>query len=367
MARAMYEVVLELQEEKAVAVGAATAESPLSFTSPNNETITQYLLDELSFENQEPIDLALADRDFFERVLSIEDDLIDSYVQNRLLGTRRQRFEQRFLQTPAQRERVAMARGMHQAILELQQEAKGDALAAAAGKQPDRPALLETKPSFSERLRDFFGGWIPAAGWAMAAASLLLIAGAAYLFIESRGSSQQRLAELKEQNEKLLTQNNELQKRFETEIDGARSKIREREEELKQIQSEYDKLQQAEGGVAQMSADLPMSKGSGRDAIDIRERLLLKRGSQIIRLELRFPNPGAPSDYYEATFTNERDRNSPIASLYRLRAEKINNKDEFKLIINFSAAQLPKGKYIIEIREDTKILLGTWRINVDYK
>jgi anti-sigma factor RsiW len=378
MARAMYEVVIEIQEEKAIA---AAANSPMTFAPPNDERITQYLLDEISFEDQEPIDLALANDDFYERVLGVEDDLIDRYAQDRLQGNQRQRFEQRFLQTPAQRERVAMARAMYEAVVELQQESeKENRAAATAREETGRPPIVETKQSLPERLREFFGGWVPAAGWAMAAVSLLLFAGAGYLFLQERRVSQSQIAKLESDNQNLRGENNKQRE----DLNSANAKIQESELKISESQAVNKKLEKEieaerrrpalpsnDVNLAVSSASPPNPKGGNVTPQNVSSSLTLKRGANLVWLEFRFSVSGAPADYYEATISNERAPKPPIAILSRLRVEKLEDNNRFKLIISFPATQLPAGKYLIQLDEvrdsGAPKTVANWRLNVEYE
>jgi hypothetical protein len=71
-----------------------------------DKTMAQYLLGELSEEENERIERQyLADPDFFDELLAVEDDLLDEYARGELQGRQREQFERR-LATPRQRERL---------------------------------------------------------------------------------------------------------------------------------------------------------------------------------------------------------------------------------------------------------------------
>lgn len=75
--------------------------------------LTHYLLGGLSeAERAELEDLYLVDQDFFDRLLAIEDDLIDDYVQGRLSKKESKLFEKNFLTSPERRDRVHAARAL---------------------------------------------------------------------------------------------------------------------------------------------------------------------------------------------------------------------------------------------------------------
>jgi hypothetical protein len=77
--------------------------------SPN--WIERYLLGEFAEADQTSIEQELlADREKFEQVCAVEDDLIDSYLRGKMSRADRERFEGHYLASRYNRERVAIAR-----------------------------------------------------------------------------------------------------------------------------------------------------------------------------------------------------------------------------------------------------------------
>jgi anti-sigma-K factor RskA len=73
----------------------------------NGKTKIQYLLGELSAEEQLSIDEQLfVNDDYFERLMATEDDLIEDYLRGRLSATERQQFERNFLNSAELRKKV---------------------------------------------------------------------------------------------------------------------------------------------------------------------------------------------------------------------------------------------------------------------
>jgi hypothetical protein len=72
-----------------------------------DQLMANYLLGELSEEESARIERRyLADPDFFEELLAVEDDLLDQYARGELLGRQREEFERLRLATPRQRDRL---------------------------------------------------------------------------------------------------------------------------------------------------------------------------------------------------------------------------------------------------------------------
>jgi hypothetical protein len=80
-------------------------------TFGSDQTITSYLLNELSEEDQERFEEAfLSDPSLFEQVQALEEELIEDYVKGDLSGQERRRFERHYLASDQRRARIEAAR-----------------------------------------------------------------------------------------------------------------------------------------------------------------------------------------------------------------------------------------------------------------
>jgi hypothetical protein len=83
--------------------------------SSRTETITRYLLGELSDEERTRLEEQyFADADLSHEVQAVRDDLVDAYVRGRLPRRERERFEKYFMASPRRRERVEFAAALLQ-------------------------------------------------------------------------------------------------------------------------------------------------------------------------------------------------------------------------------------------------------------
>jgi len=141
----------------------------------NEETlIARYLLGELPEEQQVEIeDRAFSDKEYLASITAVENDLIDEYVRGELAADDRRRFESRFLASAERRKRVEFARALRIAVSE----------AAGPEKKMVQPAPRWT---WRESLYAFFSGLNPAARLAFVAAAILVVTGAAWLFVETQ-------------------------------------------------------------------------------------------------------------------------------------------------------------------------------------
>lgn len=124
--------------------------------------LKSYLLGELPENEAEALEEAFfADDELFAILQSVEDDLVDAYVDQELDGHQRARFEARFLITPDGRRKVAFARALRAKLTE----------APARTATPDR--------TFWQALREWLWPASPMGRFATVAitAALLLVVG----------------------------------------------------------------------------------------------------------------------------------------------------------------------------------------------
>jgi hypothetical protein len=156
----------------------------------NEELLKRFLLGDLpESERAEIEDRFLANDDFFQELLSGEDDLIDAYVRGELPPAERALFERRCLPTQHGRQRVEFARTLFNSI---------------SGKTETVITTPEQDKTVSWR-RSFFGklfGGRPALGFTLAAALLVIILGGLWLL---RDGARTRFATEPEQVRQTIT------------------------------------------------------------------------------------------------------------------------------------------------------------------
>jgi hypothetical protein len=173
----------------------------------SDETLKQYLLGEISDDEGDRIEQRyLADKDFFDQLLAVEDDLMDEYVGTELSPEDRQRFEQKLLATPKQREKLQQAQNFQESM---------------RSHKSHRTRAKETESAKTSSWFSIFGYRIPAMAGALAL--LLLTLGIAWLLVRERqlnaalqrlqwerATMQQREQELQSKLEDKERQNSEL-------------------------------------------------------------------------------------------------------------------------------------------------------------
>src|SRR5262245_43592469 len=94
----------------------------INLSQIGDDVIVRYLLGQLSLEEEETIDMAMADDEFSERVMMIEEDIIDEYAQGRLSGENRKLIKQRLFNTERRREQLAHSRAFFAAADMIREE-----------------------------------------------------------------------------------------------------------------------------------------------------------------------------------------------------------------------------------------------------
>jgi hypothetical protein len=140
--------------------------------------LVQYLLGNLTEEQQVEVeDRAYADAGYLGALEAVEADLIDSYVRGQLSQADRRAFERRFLISPGRRSKVEFAR----------------AFAKVASESP----AADRSTAWLSMLA-FMRGWSPTVRLATGLATLIFVAGAAWLIVQN-ASMRSRIAALEAQ------------------------------------------------------------------------------------------------------------------------------------------------------------------------
>ncbi|HYO92511.1 MAG TPA: hypothetical protein VEQ40_12780, partial [Pyrinomonadaceae bacterium] len=148
----------------------------------SEQTMTRYLLGELSEQERLALEEGyFTDPKVFNQVLKTESELIDAYVRGHLSDELREQFEQSYMAHPARSERVKFAA----------------ALATRFGQTDESVTRVEqptTPVSLWQRLLAALRGRHPTLRLSLALATLFIMLGGIWAFIESR-RQQRQLAE----------------------------------------------------------------------------------------------------------------------------------------------------------------------------
>ncbi|HWO03070.1 MAG TPA: hypothetical protein VNS63_27765 [Blastocatellia bacterium] len=133
--------------------------------------IVRYLLGDLSDHEQVEIeDRAFSDAQYLQSILAVEADLIDEYVRGGLYENERRQFENRFLASNEGRQKVQFAKALAKVA--------GESVVTETSR---RPVVARATTSWWSSFIAALGNASPAVRLSMAAASLVLVIGAAFL------------------------------------------------------------------------------------------------------------------------------------------------------------------------------------------
>ena len=245
-------------------------------TDFNNENfIARYLLGELPEEQQIEIeDRAFADKEYLANITAVENDLIDDYVRQEMSASDRSRFEERFLVSAERLKRVEFAKALAQVQSEV--------------TVPQRNVV---SPAASWSWRDsfyaFINGLNPAARFAVVAAMILLVVGAAWIFTETvrlrRQLSQQQAENQSRQNQRqALEQQIEQERRRNEEQNARLNQEKHSDESSRQLKETGDVTNPPPRPVIASLTLLPgLSRGNGQ-----KPNLVLPNDANQVRLQV---------------------------------------------------------------------------------
>lgn len=246
----------------------------------SEKLITQYLLGELPEEQQIEIeDRAFSDTEFLASITAVENDLIDEYVREELPEETRRRFESRFLASEGRRQRIEFAR----ALVRLADETR----------VTDGQASKVTAASVSWRdsLAAFIHGLNPAAGIALAAATLLILVGGAWLITQTL-TLRNQLTQLQAQQQSQQGDRQTLERRVELERRRNEELAAELNQEKQQRAQTDESLRRLSETIKQQNetprpiiASLTLLPGLSRGATT-QPRLLLPANATVVQLQI---------------------------------------------------------------------------------
>jgi hypothetical protein len=234
-----------------------------------DRTIRQYLLGELSEPEQAAVESEyIADRDVFEEVCALENDLIDDYVRGNLAGTDREQFERRYFSSPERLSRVQFAGSMLASLYGTGTR--------ASGRRPD---------SASSRVRGslaaVFGRWKLRATPILATLALVLAVATGLLALEAL-----RLRRALVTSQETLASQSQKESELERQLTEQRASTEHLAKDLEALRSGNAQEQTSSlRGLAPIIASFILRPGLLRSGGEP-QRLLIPAGADVIELRL---------------------------------------------------------------------------------
>ena len=310
----------------------------------SEKLITQYLLGELPEEQQIEIeDRAFSDKEFLASITAVENDLIDEYVREELPETTRRRFETRFLASEGRRKRVEFARALVHLTDELRVTEKGTPRVAAASV------------SWRDALAAFINGLNPAAKIALAAATLVVLLGGAWLITQTL-TLRNQLTQLQAQHQSQQSDRQTLERQVDAERRRNEELAAQLNQEKQQRAQTDESLRRLTETVNQQTPETPRSiiasltlmPGIARGATT-QPRLVLPANATVAQLQIGID----PEETYQSYGVDLRTvAGRPVWTRDSLPARSARGSRSIRLTLPASA--LIPGQYELRLKGKTE-------------
>jgi hypothetical protein len=149
--------------------------------SKDQETLRQYLLGTLPAEELPPLEeRLLADDEFYQELLIVEDELVDHYLSGDQSSAERESFEAHFLLTPERQQKVRFSRTLKKYLHNTEQAAANESSVVEVAAAPvPVPVADRSVPFFSFLQRN------PILAYSLAAAVVLVIGTVSWTALKS--------------------------------------------------------------------------------------------------------------------------------------------------------------------------------------
>jgi hypothetical protein len=296
----------------------------------DDKLVSQFLLGEVSEEQKAQLEERFFnDDEYFDYMLALEDELIDDYAQGALSKHERELFEKRFLNSPERRSRVEFAKALHKtASLETAAQAERTVVAT------------ESKSSWWQGLLALIGFQGSAMQFALAAATIVLLLGCAWLAFESSRLRNQltQLEAARTQKEKETADQVAEQRSRNEQLAGDLERERnEREQTERQLAQEKERREKASPGGLGALVSFVLTAGLLRDEQGVK-RLAIPQSAEQVRLQLTIRRAGEYTSYRAALQTIDG------APVWNQVARKANPSGK-AVVVNLPGNLLKSGDY----------------------
>jgi hypothetical protein len=318
----------------------------------SEELIDRYLLGDLPEERQAEIeDRAFQDRQYMERILAAESDLIDEYVRGGLSDSQRRLFDSRFLASAERRRKVEFAKALSSVISE-----------AVVTEKESRHAVARTHASLWKSFADFFRGLRPLTGFSLAAASLLLVIGIS-LIVKERMRLRTQVAQLEAEQQTQQRERQSLERRLAEErargeelssrLQTEKEQRERSEESARALEREKQELaarstrptQPAQTSPQPPVVTLALLAGIARGNEGTRPKLVLPPSARLVRLQIGI-EPGDDYQSFRAELNTQGGQRILSEDNLSARAKGRGR----SIILNVPAKLLEAGQYELSLK-----------------
>jgi hypothetical protein len=296
-----------------------------------DKKLTHYLLGDLSEAERVALeDLYLGDQDFFDRLLAVEEDLIDDYAQGRLSKRESRLFEENFLTSPERRDRVRAARALSRFV--------------------DAERVARVKSSLPERMLSYLRLGSTPLRFAVSAAMLVLFVGVAGMWIELN-RMRSELAQVQSGQVAQLQREDGLSH----ELDEQRRASKQLDEQLRSERSERGQLQQEVAKLSEPHTEVfsdvlgfgVVERPRGGPPDESRKKIVVPRKAELVRLQLDLQKDEYPG--YLVVLKNETEQ-----EMWRAAVSSVRTAKGSAVVIRVPARVLKGGPYSLLLSGSTE-------------
>jgi hypothetical protein len=279
--------------------------------------IRRYLLSSVSEEEREQVETRLmTDDDFFQQINLVEDELVEEYLDEELIGADRSRFEDTFLRAPERQHKLRFTKALR-------------VHAANAAKVKTSPAH-PPKPAWYEPFLGLFTVSRPVLAYSLAAALLMLAGGGALMRIQMSGLKEQ-ISGLQAQQQNRAVEESRLRELAEKEHDRA-------DQIARMLEQEQEKRVPTQFAMASQPS-FTLFPGAQRSAQSSQQIKIAKSASLV---DLRLDLPENWKATYRAVLSSGGEE-----ILSRLNLKAAESAKEITISFSVPATDLPSGHYEI--------------------
>ena len=159
----------------------------MKFNHTEQETIRRYLLGQAPLEDSSQVEeRLLADGEFYQELLIVEDELIDRYLSGELSEPERESYQTHFLLPPERQQKVRFARSLKKYVSSVGTAQLNEDL--ATGKSRAGAAEVAEPPPKKRPVFSFLPFGNPIVSYALAGAILLILGGASWAIFKNWGT-----------------------------------------------------------------------------------------------------------------------------------------------------------------------------------
>ena len=294
--------------------------------------LRQYLLGMVSEEQQNEIEERyFTDDEYFEKMLTAEDELVEAYVGDELSRKERKRFDEYLLPNPKWQQKVANIRALKHVVNEEKVKAS-----------PEKISIFEKLVDWGKNFLDSLFEQKMVIGLSYAAILVLIIFSSVWISRQFK-NFQDKIVNLESEQSELAQEDRELRQQLEQQT-GVANEFADKFEQEKQQRMKLEQLLDKMKSQPQQMLAFSLEPGLLRDTSEPK-RLIIPGSARTVQLELILESV---SDYNNYAVTINTVEGNEIWSKTGLQATQLDWGK--KVVVNVPTIALPLNDYLLTLK-----------------